>query len=194
MATKPHTITTIRAAIEALQGEYRRIENDEPNRAERVAGFEAFVRSAAATGDQRLAHLTAIDDPAEVFMLRDRTPDGAVNVASFLAAMDPAALLAMLCRHLPKGSGGLTTIEQRERLAAIAADLEALEVDEEKMIVASEVAGVPIARRADASCAAILGTWEAPAPAAVFEVAQWHDPASRTAMAARSEYLARGRE
>jgi len=193
MATKPPTVTTIRAAIAALRADAASIENAEPNRAERVAGIEAHCRAAAAAGDQRIAHHIATDNPGEVFVLRCM-PDGTVNAAGLFAALTgPDKLAAELCRHIPEGPGGLPAAERAERLAAIAAELFGAEVAEERLIEASEAAGVPIARRPDADPRAVLGMHEPRDDAAVqpvFETA----PRQQTTAAGRvthSTYMAR---
>lgn len=157
MATKPNTLASIRARNEALQREHGALQNAEPNRAETAADFESFCRGAAAAGDQRLAYHTATGNPADAFVLRCM-PDGTVTVAPLLAALlGPDKLAAELCRHLPDGPGGPPAAERAERLAAVAAELFEAECVEERLIEASEAAGVPIARRADADPRAVLG-------------------------------------
>jgi len=195
MATKPHTIASIRAHIATLQREHGQLQNAEPNRAERVADLESFCRGAAAAGDQRIAHHIATENHGEVFVLRVMA-DGTVNVAGLLAALlGPEELAAQLGRHIPAGLGGLPAAERAERLAAIEAELFEAECAEEQLIEASEAAGVPIARRPDADPRAVLGMHEPRDEAAlpaVFETAPRQRAAAMPPVT-HSEYMARSR-
>ena len=193
MAAKPQTLAALRARIAVLQADP--IRNAGPSRAERVADIESFLRGAAAAGDQRMAHHVAMDNPAEVFMARDRTPDGAVNVAAMLAALlGPEALAAILCRHLPEGGDGPTGAERAERILELDRELIEAERAEERLIEASESAGVPIARRADADPRAVLGMHaqsDDAAPPPVFATAPHAAPVMPGV--AQSQYLTRTR-
>ena len=192
MATKPNTLAALRARIAVLQADP--IRSAGPSRAERVADLESFCRGAAAAGDQRMAHHVAMDNPSEVFMARDRTPDGAVNVAAMLAALlGPEALAAILCRHLPEGGEGPTAAERAERILGLDRELFESECAEERLIEASEAAGVPIARRADADPRAVLGEHEHSdaIPPPVFATAPHAAPVMPGV--AQSQYLTRTR-
>lgn len=193
MATKPQTVAMLRARIAVLQSDP--IRNAGPSRAERVADIESFCRGAAAAGDQRMSLHVAMGNSAEVFMARDRTPDGAVNVAAMLAALlGPDALAAILCRHLPEGGEGPTAAERAERILELDRELFEAECAEERLIEASEAAGVPIARRADADPRAVLGVHEqsdGTAPPPVFAAAPHGPPV--TPGAVQSQYLTRAR-
>lgn len=74
------------------------------------------------------------------------------------------AVEAMLTRHLEaEVPPGLDRAERSARLFQIEADLDALEIEEEKLIEASEQTDRPIARRRDAKPHVVLGERD-PAP------------------------------
>ena len=193
MATKPQTLAMLRARIAVLQADP--IRSAGPSRAERVADIESFCRGAAAAGDQRMSLHVAMGNSAEFFMARDRTPDGTVNVAAMLAALlGPDALAAILCRHLHEGGEGPTAAERAERILGLDRELFESECAEERLIEASEAAGVPIARRADADPRAVLGMHEQSNDAAlppVFATAPHAAPVMPGV--AQSQYLTRTR-
>lgn len=145
-------LTTLRKHIAALTAEKSAIVASGRSRGEVHAGIDAFCRTAAAAGEQRLAHAITSDDLTQAFVIRDPGPNLFPNVAPLLAALLGAdRLCEALCNGLDDiVPAGMPAADRAERLAEISAELDKLERDEERLIVASEETAAPIARRADA--------------------------------------------
>jgi hypothetical protein len=85
------------------------------------------------------------------------TPSGTIDLAAYLAhLLTPEVLARSLCKHFADTPAGLSAAERADQLAAADEAIFDLELAEEKLIVASELAGAPIARRADADPRAVL--------------------------------------
>ena len=158
-------INTLRKRIAQLQAERRDIQALGRSRAEIRASIEAYARGAAAAGRYRLDQAVVEDDIASLFTLRDPAPGVAPNVAHLFAALlGPDALAAALSAGVDDvADDTMLPDARRARLAEIAAELDALEADEERLIEAAEARGEPIARRPDCRPEIVLALPPAPA-------------------------------
>lgn len=160
-------IAELRSQRIALLNEAHEIEAQPRSRGE----VELFVRQWAAdraqAGAARLAHhvanLAAGHDLRGVLKAQGQTTTTgvAVDLSDMLAGLIGAEGLAeVLLRALPEVPEGLDTKARAERLARIAADLDKIEREEERLICRAEAVGTPIWRRADARPEVVLALRE----------------------------------
>lgn len=155
MATKA-SLAQLRARITELQAERAALRVSGDNHAEVCAGIDAFCRTAAARGDQALAYAVMSGTLGEGLTVRPG-PGGVIDLAPLLASVLGAdGLAAALQRHVQLMEDGPNAADRAARLAEIAAELDRIERDEERLISASEATGAPIARRADARAEIVL--------------------------------------
>jgi len=157
--TKPATVADLRIEIAALHAERADLANSGPTRTELEAQITTQCHHAATSDEaQRMRNLVANGMAYEAFTLDHRKPPQiAHNLMSvFAAVLGPGRLAAALHEHIAHLPDGSTAAERTARVVAINAELDRLEADEERLIEASELAGAPIARRADARPEIIL--------------------------------------
>jgi hypothetical protein len=152
-------IARMRAEIASLKSERVKVKLAAPTLAEMKALASAHVASLAERGKPKLTIETDKFDlrfgNSESFTARR------VGVSEILAWLDPDALAKRLHADidaLPKAANAMSAKAKAERLAQISERLWTLECSEEGIVENSEEGeGPPIARRPDASPAAVLG-------------------------------------
>lgn len=161
---KLRNIPALRQRIADITTQRQTITDAPRSHAETRARIEAWCTAQSAAADARIAqHVisAAYGSPIdEVLTVRAAPGAGMVDLAPVLASILGADVLAsVLCRHLAQVEDGPTAADRAATLADIDAQLLAAEIEEEKLIEASEAAGAPIGRRPDASPAVVLGVW-----------------------------------
>jgi hypothetical protein len=152
-------VDRLREEIGALRNERRKVEQAGLPIADAKAAAQAYVDGLTARGRPRIVaehEKFTVTFEAMVEGAYTPTPD----LAAALAWLDPKAFAQRLMHELdaaPKPALALSKKAKADKLAMIAAKLAALEYEEEAMIAESEVEGPALARRPDASPAAILG-------------------------------------
>jgi hypothetical protein len=158
-------IQSIRTAIAALQAERSQLLTYKLSRAEvraqiesRVSAWVETAREEAASNLRDMAlgrgahHLVAEVSEAS------RSFAATANLAPLLAAFGgEKKVVAHLLADIDTVPEGLDATAKAARMDAIAAELDALEREEEQLIEASEAAGEPIARRVDSRPEIVLG-------------------------------------
>lgn len=152
------TLDEIRSRARACRTERTAVADASLSEAEFQTKTIAWCEQQAAEGNRQIAlHLTQLaaygSMPAET--LRSHSSPGATVPA--LVALLGAPVVAS--RMLAQSGGvefGLPPAERAKLLAKLDATLLALEIEEERLIEASEAAGAPIARRGDADPRAVL--------------------------------------
>jgi len=156
---KPESIKSLRASIVTLQAERIAIERQPlsaaevgPAVAESVEQIEAVFNVRAGLALRRIA-----GGQSPVTVLREvfNGPDAlAVTLVGVLGAAPVADALLRQIGTVPKG---LDAAARTARLAEIGAELDRLEIAEERLVEASEAAGAPIQRRDDCRPEVVLG-------------------------------------
>lgn len=152
-------VERLRGQIAALRNERRKVQQAGLPIADAKAAAQAYVAGVAARGRPKIAA-----EHEKFTVTFEAMEEGAYapkpDLAAALAWLDPKAFAQRLMDELdaaPKPALALSKKTKTDKLAMIAVNLAALEYEEEAMIVQSEVEGPAIARRPDASPAAILG-------------------------------------
>lgn len=160
MAKTTPTVATLRADIAALKTERTALVDAPRARSESLADLNAQCTDWAATGNDRfgypvgmLAFGSRIDG-----VFRIRPENGPFDLGVALAfVLGPEKLAAALAPSLDRFGDGPTAADRAAQLAEIDRQLLELEFAEERLIMDSEAAGTPIARRGDAAPQAVLG-------------------------------------
>jgi hypothetical protein len=154
MKRQKNTITSLRAEIEALQAERKALERQQLGRddvraaiegalahvdAEWQGRLDVAVRRVAGGGYGALSAISEALDPRSGHLTNATALAGLGGVETLRAA-----LLARVDAVVPEGPNAA---ERRERIAAIDAELDRVELAEEQLIVQSEDEGRPVARR-----------------------------------------------
>jgi hypothetical protein len=116
-----------------------------------------------ASGHSARSALLSVFSSGASSPLGERSVDAVGLIAMFGVDAVAAPLLARVADIVPPG---LSDAARRKRLAEIADEVERLEYEEEAAIVAGEDAGMPVARRDDASLEIILACATPARPAA----------------------------
>lgn len=160
-------IADLRAQRIALLNEASETEAQQRSRNEVATYVRKWAAERAEAGTKRLAlhvaNLATGQDLRDVLKPRGQTTTigVAVDLSDLLAGLIGAEGLAgVLLRALPEVPEGLDAKPRQERLARIAADLDKLEREEERLIVKAEAVGTPIWRRADARPEIVLALQE----------------------------------
>jgi hypothetical protein len=133
-----------------------------------VSAFEQEARETCRRALQELAggHHAAILQ-ADVFVSGSSTIASEADLGPMLVAMLGAdKITSVLLADIGAVPEGLPRADRLARLAAIAAELDTLEAEEEALIVASEATAAPVPRRPDARPSIVLGTPDKPEPKA----------------------------
>lgn len=146
---KPTDIYRLRARIAALQAEHEALALTGPNAAERADLVASYCQRAGASAHAGLAFAIATGDLGPALMLRANQAGVADAGPLFAAILGADALAAALCKYITPDDGP-DAATRAARMVAIDAELDRLEREEEAAVVRSELAGTPIARRADA--------------------------------------------
>lgn len=154
-------ITQVRQRIAVCKVERVAVCAGPRSHAESRAIITEWCEAQALQGEVPIAHLVAgvafgggLDG---LLKIRSR-PGGEIDLGPVLAQMLGAEeMSARLCRHLDLSEDGLSAADCRLRLAELDAEIWALEVRDEAMVLDSEAAGAPIARRGDADPRAVVG-------------------------------------
>ena len=176
MATRKQDPTAelakLRTRIADLQQEREQLEHAPITKAEAHDRVDAYVADRAAGWRPNFAALVNTDDRADTFELipgrfrgdlRDglalADDRGAVSVAlcKFMPTLVTSELLKAVDAHIEEHGPGISTEARVHRLAAIATELDEIEVQEEQLIRTAEAQGLELSRRADASPAVVLG-------------------------------------
>jgi hypothetical protein len=163
---RPTQIEVLRKQIAALQAEHLELSSQKRSGAEVGAMVDGMIAGWSAAGLQALGRdlaRAANGEPVDPLTLRSAAPVAAappgvaqisLNLGPLLVAMlGPDAVKAAFAGVLATLPPGTDRAERLKRLEAIGAELDALERDEETMIVAS---GGAIERRPDARPQIIL--------------------------------------
>lgn len=154
----------IRARIFALKDSHAGITALPPSRDGAAVVLERQLVALAADGQARLkVHMRKLAAGSEPAASLFQAPIASVYgrdhamLAPLLAALlTPAALMNALGPLLASLPEGLGDADRKAQLAAIDAELWALELEEERLIVEAEARGEAVQRRADANPAAVL--------------------------------------
>jgi hypothetical protein len=154
------TVTQLRDEIAALKVRRTAVLDSPISKAERDAAVLAWCVDQSAAIHDNVHHFVAgvAYGGSLAGLLQVRAAQtSVVDLAPFLAhVIGPDVLARSLCKHFADTPEGLSAAERAEQLAAADEAILDLELAEEKFIVASEIAGAPIARRADADPRAVL--------------------------------------
>jgi hypothetical protein len=149
----------LREQIDALHNERRKVEQAGVPLADAKAAAQAYVDSLTIRGRPRI-----VAEHERFTVTFDALVEGAYtpkpDLAAVLAWLDPKALAQRLMDELdaaPKPALALSNKAKADKLTMIAVSVAALEYEEETLISESEIEGPALARRPDASPAAILG-------------------------------------
>ena len=192
------TINELRASIAALKLQRADIDNAPISKAEREAAMLAWCNDQSAAVHDQVHHLVAGaaygGSLAGLLQVRP-TPSGTVDLAAYFAHLLGADVLARaLCKHFADVPKGLSAAERTDALELIDAELFDLELQDEQAVVASELAGAPVARRSDADPRAVLWLDDdaapRPAPEAPARPAPVAEPAPRRSRSVPSPYMA----
>ena len=158
---KPTDIIRLRSRIAALQSEREALVVAGPNAAERAALVRDYCKHAGSAANVGIAYAFATGDLGPALKVR-ADPSGTLDLAPLLAAvLGPDALAEALCRHIADDDGP-DAATRSARLVSIDTELDKLHNTEEDLVEASEAAGSPIPRRADAPPAVVLRVRAAP--------------------------------
>jgi len=152
-------VERLRGQIATLRNERRKVQQAGLPIADAKAAAQAYVDGVVARGRPKIVaehERFTVTFEALVENAYTPTPD----LAAALAWLDPKAFARRLMDELdaaPKPALALSKKAKADKLAMIAAELAALEYEEEALAARSEVEGPAVARRPDASPAAILG-------------------------------------
>jgi len=156
MNKKTETIYTLRAEIEALQAERKTLERHPLGRDDVRAAIEGALAHVDAEWQKRLdvavrrvagGGFGAISALSEAL---DLHADRMTNTTTLVGLGGVETLRAALLARVDVAvDDGPSAAERRDRVAAINVALDVAELAEEQLIVASELAGQPIARRSD---------------------------------------------
>lgn len=162
-------VESLRATIRTLQAERERLQQQRRSRQQVVDTVRAMVSGWERKGRAHMARhlaMAAAAEPSAPLTMHGvgvvKTSPGPVEVV-----IDPAPLLvamlgteaveAALLATIDSVPEGLTPELKRDRLAQIAASLDAAEIEEERLVEQSEADGMPIGRRPDARAEIVLG-------------------------------------
>jgi len=153
----PKKLETNRARNAALKAERDSLQSAAPHVDDVHSDVLDHVRRTAENTGATLRSRLLTGDVNRALRVRP-SEDGTVDLLPVLVhILGPDALSDVLVRHLTPTPGVLTAAERTARLAEIDDALLTLEREEEAQIEASEAAGTPVARRADADPRAVLG-------------------------------------
>ena len=166
--TQTNDIAALREQIATLQAEQRTLQGQPLWRGDVELQIRGLVHHLHALGSEALSReleRSAAGAFPTPFHVQGNLPIGQVNgVAPFSVDLGPLlvallgeeAVLATLLKNKAIIPVGLKPAERTARLAAIAAELDRLEVEEEALIESSEMFGEQITRRRDARPEIIL--------------------------------------
>jgi hypothetical protein len=156
--SKPPNINALRARIADLNEECQRLEQTTCSLAEAVALVQARARELAAKGARTLAHAVRYVAQGYPIEFRDFSLKGG-ELAGVLAAIAGADRFAeVLLTHVKLPAEDVPDADARaRRRAEVRAELDTLEAEEERLVLASLGTSHPIARRADVRPEVILG-------------------------------------
>lgn len=150
-------LETVRSRNGALKAERESLRTEAPNVADVRASLTARLRAEAESSD-RSARAYLLNGGYEHLLSAMPKSDGSIDLTRALVRLlGPDVVAEHLLRHVADMTTPLTATKRQARLAEIERELFEAECAEEQLIEASEAAGTPVARRADADPRAVLG-------------------------------------
>ena len=163
MSSASGEIAEIRQAIEGLRGERERIRVAPVPRSEATEQIDAMLaRWSHAGNSERIERITSAAMQGQAPSIELHSPRATLAdvlelLAPLLGPQLRAALIAELEARYAGSPPGLAADERQRRLAELDSEIARLETLEERAIQAASEGGMEVARRPDASPAALLG-------------------------------------
>jgi hypothetical protein len=159
--TIPNKLEALRSRISELQNERAGLEAQSRTREEVRQRVAVTVRALHEQAlKQNARHLMLLADGQHARLLEFTGEDSNALLAALVHG--PEALERALLQQIELVPEGVLAAKRAERLAAISDELDAVETQEEALIVQSEETGEPVYRRGDARPEIVLGPRRAP--------------------------------